>query len=108
MPVKLCLPQWGQGMEWALIYSNISSLVMPSAWASGSKSSMRLSARKRSLHSLQSSRGSEKLATWPLASQTRGCMRMSASTSKLLCRSWMNFLRQASFTLFFSRVPRGP
>ena len=81
---------------------------MPSAWASGSKASIRLSARKRILHSRQSSIGSEKLETWPLASQTRGFIRMSASTSKLLRRSWMKRLRQASLTLFFSRVPRGP
>ena len=42
-------------------------------------SSISLSARKRSLHSLQSIKGSEKPARWPLATQVWGFMRMAAS-----------------------------
>src|SRR5919202_1574760 len=37
------------------------------------------SARKRFLQLRQSTSGSTKPATWPLASQTRGCMRIAAS-----------------------------
>jgi len=47
------------------------------------QSSMSLSARKRSLHSLQSIRGSEKPARWPLATQVWGFMRMAASCPTL-------------------------
>ena len=41
------------------------------------------SARKRSWHSLQSIRGSEKPPRWPLATQVWGFMRMAQSTPTL-------------------------
>ena len=47
------------------------------------QSSISLSARKRSLHSLQSMRGSEKPPKWPLATQVWGFMRMAASRPTL-------------------------
>ena len=50
---------------------------------SPAQSSMSLSARKRSLHSLQSIRGSEKPPRWPEATQVWGFMRMAASRPTL-------------------------
>ena len=50
-------------------------------------SSSGLSARKRLLQFLQSTSGSAKPATWPLASQTRGCMRIAASSPSMSSRS---------------------
>jgi hypothetical protein len=46
----------------------------------GQRASCSLSARKRPLQALQSTNGSVKPATWPLASQVRGCIRMAASS----------------------------
>ena len=87
--VQLCLPQVGQGMLWSSTNCFISAWLRastdlprskPSAWH---QSSMTLSARKRSLHSLQSIRGSENPPTWPEATQTWGFMRMAASSPTL-------------------------
>ena len=39
-----------------------------------------LSARKRDLHSLHSTKGSAKVAVWPEATQVFGFIRMAAST----------------------------
>ena len=48
-------------------------------FCSAQKSSISLSARKRSLHSLQSIRGSEKPPRWPEATQVWGFIRMAES-----------------------------
>ena len=47
------------------------------------QSSITLSARNRSLHSLQSIRGSEKPPTWPEATHTWGFIKMAASSPTL-------------------------
>ena len=47
------------------------------------QSSMTLSARNRSLHSLQSISGSENPPTWPEATHTWGFIRMAASRPTL-------------------------
>ena len=89
MSVKLCLPQLGQGMLWDSMKSFISSwekasMGLPrSTPLSPAQSSISLSARKRSLHSLQSIRGSEKPPRCPEATQVWGFMRMAASSPTL-------------------------
>src|SRR5690554_4200071 len=66
------------------------------------------SARKRDLHCLQSTIGSVKLDTCPLASQTRGCIRIDASRPTI--PSWICVIsfHQKSRILFFSCTPIGP
>ena len=79
----------GQGMLCSSMKSFISCWVKASMGLGSStlscwhQSSMSLSARKRSLHSRQSIRGSEKPARWPLATQVWGFMRMAASRPTL-------------------------
>ena len=76
MSVQLWPPQEGQGMLCSSTNSFISAWLRASTDLPRSKplawhqSSMTLSARKRSLHSLQSMRGSEKPPTWPEATHT--------------------------------------
>src|SRR4051812_14348168 len=66
-----------------------------------------LSARKRDLHFLQSTRGSTNPATWPEASHTRGCIKIAASRPSTSSRSVMAF-HQSSFTFLLSSIPKGP
>ena len=66
------------------------------------------SARKRSLQLRQSTSGSVKVATWPLASHTFGAIRMEASRPTTSSRSCTIERHQASFTLRLSSTPRGP
>ena len=87
--VKLCLPQEGQGMlcssmkSFISCWENASMGLGSSTFSCWHQSSMSLSARKRSLHSRQSIRGSEKPDRWPLATQVWGFMRMAASCPTL-------------------------
>ena len=66
------------------------------------------SARNRSLQLRQSTSGSVKVATWPLASQTLGAMRIAASRPTTSSRIWTMERHQASLTLRLSSTPRGP
>ena len=89
MSVQLNLPQVGQQMLCSSTKAFISAwLIASTLWPrsklfSWHQSSMTLSARKRSLHSLQSIRGSEKPPTWPEATHTWGFIRMAASRPTL-------------------------
>lgn len=91
------------------MYASISSLdktsglTFPLEWFS-----MRLSARKRALHSLQSILGSVKDEVCPLASHTREFIRIAASTPNELSLSCTNFFHQARLTLFLISTPTGP
>jgi hypothetical protein len=69
---------------------------------------VRWSARKRWLHSRHSTSGSVNPPTWPEASQTRGCMRIDASSCTMSSRSWIIRRFHASLTLSFSAAPSGP
>ena len=75
---------------------------------SPAQSSMSLSARKRSLHSRQSIKGSAKPPRWPDACQVCGFIRIAASNPTLYGLSWTNFFHQAFLMLFFSSTPKGP
>jgi hypothetical protein len=74
----------------------------PQAWVAS------WSWRKRFLQTLHSTRGSVNPSTWPEASQTRGCMRMEASSPSTSSRWWTIRDHQRSFTFRFSSIPRGP
>ncbi len=74
----------------------------------GQRASCSLSARKRPLHVLQSMSGSVNPATWPLASQTRGCMRMAASSPSTSSRMRTMAFHHWSLRFFFSSTPSGP
>ena len=81
MGVQLCLPQLGHATLCSAMYASISALLMRSGFTLPLEcASIRLSARKRALHSLQSIFGSVKEAVCPLASHTREFMRIAAST----------------------------
>lgn len=67
-----------------------------------------LSARKRDLHSLHSTRGSAKVATWPEASQVLGFMRIAASIPYISSRDSTKNCHQASINFFLSETPSGP
>ena len=75
---------------------------------SAQKSSISLSARKRSLHFLQSISGSEKPARCPEATQVCGFIRIAQSTPTFSLEPSTNFFHHAFFTLFFSSTPRFP
>ena len=66
------------------------------------------SARKRCLQFLQSTMGSVKWPTWPLATQARGFIRMAASKPTISSRSRILVRHQARLMLFFSSTPKGP
>jgi hypothetical protein len=66
------------------------------------------SARKRALHSRQSTSGSLKPARWPEASQTFGCMRMEQSMPTMSSRACTMSRHQAFLTLRLSSTPTGP
>jgi len=66
------------------------------------------SARKRFLHCRQSTRGSVNPATWPLASQTRGCIRIAASSPSMSSRERTIEFHQRSLMFRFSSTPNGP
>ena len=89
MSVKLCLPQVGQGMlcsstkSFISLWEKASMGLLSSKPFSAHQSSMSLSARKRSWHSRQSIRGSEKPLRWPLATQVWGFIRIAASRPTL-------------------------
>ena len=115
--VQSRLPHWGQVIFFALIKSIISwgGVFSPAQLAGCSSDplsccqfSTSLSARSRDLHFLQSIRGSEKLPTWPEASQAVGFMRMAASRPTISMRSVTNFFHQAPFKFLSSSTPRGP
>ena len=72
------------------------------------RASSSLSARKRPLHVLQSTSGSTKPATWPLASQTRGFIRMDASSPSTSSRERTIVRHQWSLMFFLSSTPSGP
>ena len=74
----------------------------------GHRASSSLSARKRPLHALQSTSGSTKPATWPLASQVRGCMRIAASSPTTSSRNRTMELHHRSLRLRLSSTPSGP
>src|SRR3989304_3407456 len=66
------------------------------------------SARKRRLQDLQSTMGSAKVSTWPLATQTRGFMMMAASSPTTSSLCWTMAFHQAALGVFPEPPPRGP
>ena len=70
--------------------------------------SSRKSSRKRRWHTLHSTSGSEKPATWPDASHTRGCIRIEASRPTVSLRPVTTAFHHASLTLRFNSTPTGP
>ena len=68
---QFSLPQTGHLVWVSKNSSVVTDSLIPSAI---------LSARKRDLHSLHSTRGSAKVAVWPEATQVRGFIIMAAST----------------------------
>jgi hypothetical protein len=55
-----------------------------------------------------STRGSEKLSTWPEATHTSGFMMIAASRPTMSARSWTIARHHAFLTLRFSSTPSGP
>ena len=84
------------------------SVKVPVSPQLGQASPSRLSARKRWRQLRQSTRGSVKFSTWPLARQTSGCMRMAASRPTMSRRPQTKVCHQWRLTLFLSSTPRGP
>jgi len=84
--------------------ASVSSPPHSGQWARSS----RWSARKRFLHALQSTSGSVKPSTWPLASQTLGCMRIEQSIPTMSSRARTTSVHHASLTLRLSSEPSGP
>jgi hypothetical protein len=66
------------------------------------------SARKRFLQARQSTIGSLKWATWPLASQVRGCATIALSTPSTSSRPRTVRCHQKALRLFLSSTPSGP
>ena len=102
-------PQLGQCTLCSRIYASISSLDITSGLTAPLEcASMRLSARWRVLHCLQSILGSEKDVVCPLASHTREFIRIAASTPKELSLSCTKRFHQARLILFLISTPTGP
>ena len=97
-------PQWRQASP-AGIW-NLLPLVASQKCVHGSSSIW--SARNRRLHSRQSTIGSVKLSTWPLAFHTVACMRMDASSPTMSPRCWTKSRHHTRLMLFFSSTPSGP
>ena len=107
--VKSDAPHFGHLILFSLINSSNFSLDHPSPVSFPSvNSSINLSARALDLHFLQSIKGSEKLDTCPLATQTSGFIRIAASSPYELGLSSINLFHQAFFILFLSSTPKGP
>ena len=99
MGPQFSLPQTGHLVWVARNSSVVTDSVMPSAI---------LSARKRDLQSLHSTKGSAKVAVWPEASQVFGFIKMAASMPYMSVRSSTKNFHQASMRFFFKVTPRGP
>jgi len=67
-----------------------------------------LSARKRALQVLQSTRGSVNPATWPEVSQVFGCWMIAESSPTTSARAVTIARHQASLTRRLSSTPSGP
>src|SRR5260221_4526631 len=75
---------------------------------SGHEASPSLSARKRPLHFLQSTIGSENPPTWPDVSQTFGFWMIAESSPTMSSREVTIRFHQASLTRRLSSTPSGP
>ena len=96
---QFSLPQTGH-LVWAAKNSSVvTDSLMPSAI---------LSARKRDLHSLHSTRGSAKVAVWPEATHVLGFIKIAASMPYISSRLSTKYFHHSFIMFLLSMTPSGP